>query len=103
MNSWMLLQSRFHDKSEANNKGILSEEKYTLEVNRLNADLLELILKIEESIKSNTNKLKNKDSFKPGFFGNKFAKMLRFKENMKTMVKSNAIKVSGEIVGINLF
>lgn len=51
--SWMLLQSRFHDKSEANNKGILSEEKYTLEVNRLNADLLELILKIEESIKSN--------------------------------------------------
>jgi serine/threonine protein kinase len=51
--SWILLQSRFQDKQNENLKGILSQEKYTNEINKVNSDLLELILKIEECVKAN--------------------------------------------------
>ena len=51
--TWTLLQSRYQDKKQENVKGLLSQEKYTLEMNRFNAELLELILKIESNIQKN--------------------------------------------------
>ncbi len=52
---WTTLQSRFNDKKNQNTKGILSGEEYTKEFNLLNAQVLELILKIDSEIQENKN------------------------------------------------
>jgi len=45
---WAMLQSRYNDKKNEHLKGILSQENFTQEVNRINSDLLDLVLKVDK-------------------------------------------------------
>lgn len=51
--AWTMLQGRYNDKKAENTKGILNGEKFSNEMNRINSDMLDMVLKIDHDIQSN--------------------------------------------------